>query len=218
MPMRMPFSAVGLIISLIVLAIPSATNAHDVHPLFKNPPRVESRNGRLDVDLVAAPATYTINGHRFEGMVYNGAYIPAVWRVRAGDRLNVTLHNWLAEDTNFHFHGLDVSPLGNGDNVHLHIHPGQTFHYQVRVPQRHVGIFWFHPYLHGAVDKQIIGGLSGAFIVDGSDRVYPVIKHLRERIFLFKHHPIGRADYEELVTVNCMVEPDFPIRPAEAQF
>jgi hypothetical protein len=157
-PMRIPFPAVGLTIAVIVLVIPFPARPHDVHPLFKNPPMVESHNGRLDVDLVAAPATYKIDGHRFEGMLYNGAYILAMWRVRAGDTVNVTLHNRLAEDTNFHFHGLDVSPLGNGDNVYLHIHPSQTFHYQVTIPQRHVGIFWFHPHLHGDVDRQIIGG------------------------------------------------------------
>ena len=216
--MRIPFPAVGLTIAVIVLVIPFATSAHDVHPLLKNPPTVESHNGRLDVDLVAAPATYTIDGHHFDGMLYNGAYIPPMWRVRAGDTVNVTLHNRLVEDTNFHFHGLDVSPLGNGDNVYLHIHPSQTFHYQVTIPQRHVGIFWFHPHLHGDVDRQIIGGLSGAFIVEGSDRVYPLIKHLPERIFLIKHQPIGRADYQELVTVNGMVEPDISIRPGQPQF
>jgi FtsP/CotA-like multicopper oxidase with cupredoxin domain len=35
---------------------------------------------------------------------------------------------------------------------------------------------------------------------------------------LFKHHPIGRTDYQELVTVNGTVAPTLPIRPGEAQF
>jgi suppressor of ftsI len=196
----------------------SATSAPRVHPVFANPPAVTSRDGRLDLDLVAAPATYTLGGRRFTGMLYNGAYIPAVWRVRAGDRIAVALHNRLDQDTNLHFHGLDVSPRGHGDNVFLHVHPGQTFNYRITVPQRHAGPFWFHPHLHGLVDRQIIGGLSGAFIVAGSDRIYPLIGKLPERIFLFKHHPIGRADYQELVTVNGMVEPDIPIRPGEPQF
>jgi hypothetical protein len=65
-----------------------------------------SHDGKLDVDLVAAPATYTIGGHRFEGMLYKGQYMPPVWRLRAGDILTVTLHNQLSEETNLHFHGL----------------------------------------------------------------------------------------------------------------
>lgn len=219
-PKRVRFgrSLIALTVAIFMFATRSSTIAQHVHPVFKNPPMIASRDGRLDVYLTAAPATYTLGGHRFNGMLYNGVYVPPVWRVQAGDKVYLTLHNQLTEDTNFHFHGLDVSPLGNGDNVYLHIHPGQTFNYQVTVPQKHVGLFWFHPHLHGDVDRQIIGGLSGAFVVAGSERVYPLIERLPERVFLFKHHPIGRADYQELVTVNGIVEPDIPIRPGEAQF
>jgi len=135
-----------------------------------------SHNGRLDVELVAAPGTYTIGGHSLQGMLYNGAYVPPVWRVRLGDSLTVTLHNRLVEPTNLHFHGLGVSPLGNGDNVFLHVRPGETFTYQVTIPKRHVGLFWFHPHMHGNVDAQIIGGMSGGIIVEGSERLYPFLE------------------------------------------
>jgi suppressor of ftsI len=186
--------------------------------VFENPSMLSSRDGRLDVELVAAPGTYTIDGHQFQGMLYNDAYVPPVWRVRLGDSLTVTLHNRLSEPTNLHFHGLGVSPLGNGDNVFLHVRPGETFTYQVKIPERHVGLFWFHPHMHGNVDAQIIGGMSGGIIVEGSERLYPFLGNLTERVILFKHHPIGRADYEELVTVNGTVAPTYPIRPGEAQF
>lgn len=125
-------------------------------------------------------------------MLYNDAYVPPVWRLRSGDSLIVTLHNRLSEPTNLHFHGLDVSPLGNGDNVFLHIQPESDFTYHITIPQKHVGLFWFHPHMHGAVDRQIIGGISGGIIVEGSDRLYPFLKNLTERVLLFKHHPIGR--------------------------
>ena len=186
--------------------------------LFANPLMLSSRDGKLHVDLVAAPATYAIGGHRFEGMLYNGQYMPPVWRLRAGDILTVTLQNQLADETNLHFHGLNVSPLNNGDNVFLHIAPKQTFTYQIKIPERHVGLFWYHPHMHGDVDRQIIGGMSGGILVEGSDRLYPFLKGLTERVLLLKHHPIGRADYEELVTVNGTVAPTIPIRPGEAQF
>jgi FtsP/CotA-like multicopper oxidase with cupredoxin domain len=186
--------------------------------VFANPPMLSSRDGRLDVELVAAPGTYMIDGHQFQGMLYNGAYVPPVWRVRLGDSLTVTLHNRLSKSTNLHFHGLGVSPLANGDNVFLHVRPGETFTYQVKIPAKHVGLFWFHPHMHGNVDPQIIGGMSGGIIVEGSERLYPFLGNLTERVILFKHHPIGRADYEELVTVNGTVAPAYPIRPGEAQF
>ena len=185
---------------------------------FTNPVILSSRDGQLHVDLVAADAAYAIDGHQFQGMLYNGQYVPPLWRVRAGDILTVTLHNQLAEETNLHFHGLCVSPLNNGDNVFLHINPGQKFTYQVAIPEKHVGLFWYHPHAHGNVDRQIIGGLSGGIVVEGSERLYPFLKGLTERVLLLKHHPIGRADYEELVTVNGIVAPIISIRPGEAQF
>jgi suppressor of ftsI len=141
-----------------------------------------------------------------------------LWRLHAGDTLTVILHNRLSEQTNLHFHGLDVSPLNNGDNVFLHILPGKTFTYQIKIPEKHVGLFWFHPHLHGEVDRQIIGGMSGGILIDGSERLYPFLKGLTERVLLLKHHPTGRADYQELLTVNGMVAPTIPIRPGEAQF
>ena len=72
--------------------------------------------------------------------------------------------------------------------------------------------------MHGNVDRQIIGGLSGGIVVEGSERLYPFLKGLTEWVILFKHRPIGRADYQELVTVNATVMPKIPIRPGEAQF
>src|SRR4029453_1264404 len=72
--------------------------------------------------------------------------------------------------------------------------------------------------MHGDVDRQIIGGMSGGIIVEGSERLYPFLKGLTERVLLLKHHPIGRADSEKLVTVNGSLAPTIPIRPGEAQF
>jgi len=206
-------TALGLSIVLI-----TSMCSHSQERMFANPSMLYSDDGHLHIDLVAAPATYTIQDHQFQGMLYNGQYLPPVWRLRSGDRLTVTLHNKLAQETNLHFHGLGVSPLKNGDNVFVHIRPGETFNYEIKIPERHVGLFWYHPHLHGDVDQQIIGGMSGGIIVEGSDRLYPFLKQITERVLLLKHHPVGRADYEELVTVNGIVEPTIPIRPGEAQF
>jgi FtsP/CotA-like multicopper oxidase with cupredoxin domain len=96
-------------------------------------------------------------------MLYNGAYIPPVWHVSPGDTLVVTLHNRLPEPTNLHFHGLHVSPRGNGDNVFVHVAPGASFRYELAIPADHdPGLYWFHSHAHGAVSRQILGGLSRA--------------------------------------------------------
>ena len=85
--------------------------SNNVNHSFANPRMLTSRDGKLQVDLFAAPATYTVDGHQFQGMLYNGDYLPPVWRLRSGDILTVILHNQLPEETNLHFHGIDISPL-----------------------------------------------------------------------------------------------------------
>src|SRR5439155_20855268 len=214
--MSTPTHVIGL--GVAVVCTYECTPRSGVGQPFANPVMLSSDDGKVQVVLVAAAATYTIGGNRFEGMLYNGQYIPPVWRLHSGDILTVTLHNQLADETNLHFHGLNVSPLNNGDNVFLHVAPKQTFTYQIKIPERHIGLFWYHPHAHGDVDRQIIGGMSGGILVEGSYRLYPFLKGLTERVLLLKHHPIGRADYEELVTVNGVVTPTIPIRPGEAQF
>jgi suppressor of ftsI len=207
-----------MLFGLLIMSFWTGLPANRLGPAFANPPMLFSRDGELHVELVAAPATYTIGSNQFEGMLYNGQYMPPVWRLRSGDTLTVTLDNRLSQETNLHFHGMGISPSKNGDNVFLHIPAGQTFTYKVRIPEKHVGLFWYHPHLHGDVDRQIIGGMSGGIIVDGSERLYPFLKQLTERVLLLKHHPIGRADYQELITVNGLLSPNIPIRPGEAQF
>jgi blue copper oxidase len=66
--------------------------------VFANPPMLSSRDGRLHVDLTAALGAYTIDGHLFQGRLYNGAYMPPAWRLRSGDSLTVSLHNRLSEE------------------------------------------------------------------------------------------------------------------------
>ena len=184
-----------------------------------DPPVLRSENGLLLVQLSTAPAPIIIGDHRFDGMLYNGAYIPELWRIRGGDKLVVTLKNQLPEITNLHFHGMKVSPQGASDNVFVHIQPGESFTYRVDIPVEHPpGLFWYHSHAHGLSSQQIIGGLSGALIVEGSERFYPLLKGLRERVLLLKHHPDPRADWEELVTLNGMVAPLIWIRPGELQY
>lgn len=105
-----------------------------------------SRDGRLHVDLVAAPATYTIDGHQFQGMLYNGEGVTTpVCRVRPGDILTVTLHNQLPEETSLHFHGIDVSPLKNGDNVFVHVAPMKRSRTKSKSPKSILGFSGFIP-------------------------------------------------------------------------
>jgi suppressor of ftsI len=224
---RLKASQMTLLICVLVMVSilnrAALANA-DVAPLASGPPLTAPpdlvrRHGVLHVDLTAAPGEYTIGAERFEGMLYNHAYIPPVWRLKPGDTLTVALHNRLQQPTNLHFHGLHVSPRGHGDNVFLHVEPGESFRYRIRIPRDHdAGQYWFHSHAHGFVSQQIIAGLSGAIIIEGIARRYPMLRGMKERVMLLKHIPHPTADWQELVTLNGQLEPTIPIRPGETQF
>jgi FtsP/CotA-like multicopper oxidase with cupredoxin domain len=98
---------------------------------------------------------------------YNGAcsYPGPTIHIKAGDRLKLTILNNLAPNkegsthvmntmhspnsTNFHTHGLHIDP--NVDNVFLQADPGETLHYDFRIPDNHAsGLMWYHDHIHGS--------------------------------------------------------------------
>jgi suppressor of ftsI len=153
------------------------------------------------------------------GLLYNNSYLPPLLRVRVGDVMNINFKNRLTEDpSNLHFHGMAVSPQGNSDNVFIHVHPGQNFQYKVSIPahrRQGPGMFWYHPHAHGVVSEQILGGMSGGLVVDGSESYFPLLKDLPERFLLIKHfsHPDG-----EIISVNGEVNPAIEMKSGEVQF
>jgi suppressor of ftsI len=187
-------------------------------PLIQ-PAEIRSANGVLDATLTAAPGRVRLGDQAFSGLLYNGAYMPPLLRVRLGDTMRIKFRNALPDDpSNLHYHGMSVSPQGNGDNVFVHVHPGGEFDYEVRIPaagRQGPGLFWYHPHAHGVVDKQILGGMSGALVVDGSERLFPLLKDLPERFLLFKHAELGE---NEIISINGQVNPRLPMRPGEMQF
>jgi suppressor of ftsI len=131
-----------------------------------DPPTLSSRHGELVVHLDTAPGAFWIDGRRVDGILYNGADILPSWRVRPGETLTGTLTVMLTnrpqEMTNLYFHGLNVSPHGNGDDSFVPVQLGTSFTYRVEIPVKlAVGLFWYHSHAHGRASPQIIGGLSG---------------------------------------------------------
>ena len=183
------------------------------------PPGIRSGNGVLNATLTAAPARVPLGEFAFPGLIYNGAYIPPLLRVRLGDTMRISFRNQLPDDpSNLHYHGMSVSPQGNSDNVFVHVHPGTQFDYEVRIPshgRQGPGLFWYHPHAHGFVTKQILGGMSGGLVVEGSDRLYPILSGLPERFFLIKHAELGEGN--EIISINGQLNPLVDIRPGEMQ-
>jgi suppressor of ftsI len=183
------------------------------------PTEIRSRGGLLKTTLVAAPHTVQLGEFSFPGFVYNGSYLPPLLRVRLGDTIRISFRNNLPDEpSNLHYHGLSVSPQGNSDNVFVHVHPGEQFEYEVRIPangRQGPGLFWYHPHAHGVVTKQMLGGMSGGLVVDGAEHLYPSLKGLPERLLFFKEAEINER---EIISINGQINPAVPIRPGELQF
>ena len=134
---------------------------------LKEPQRLVTSGGKLDVTLTAATSTVTIGGRRVTSQVYNGQFPGPTLVVDPGDQMNVLLRNRLPADylaygasaknpppqfpgqpyagytqplgqlTNLHVHGLHVSPNKPQDDVLLSLKSGQNFQYRYQLPSNH---------------------------------------------------------------------------------
>ncbi len=187
-----------------------------------------SVDGLLDTMLTARRGPTTAAGHTFTALTYDGLFPGPTLRVRPGDTLRIALVNELDKPSNLHVHGMHVSPRDNGDNVFLHIMPGETFNFEHQIPLDHpAGLYWYHPHLHGDTDEQVAGGLVGAIVVEGEIDDLPGIAGVPERLLVLQSTEFGpegqlltpdQQQTDQLVTlVNGALNPALTIRPGETQ-
>ena len=210
-------TSAGLVASGAGLLVPRARAAQGAE--LTQPMEIRSKGGVLDATLTAAPGQVHLGTDTLPGYLYNNTYMPPLLRVRLGDVMRIGFTNNLPEDpSNLHFHGMAVSPLANSDNVFIHVHPGQSFAYEVRIPaneRQFPGLYWYHPHVHGVVAQQILGGLSGGLVVDGFESYFPLLKDMPERFLFIKHLETGD---DELISINGQIDPVLSIKPGEVQF
>jgi len=99
--------------------------------------------------------------------------------------------------TNLHFHGLTVPPTCNQDDVlRTYIQPGDPpFEYRFRIPEGEPpGLYWYHPHVHGFTKAQVLGGASGALIVEGIERATPELAGLPERVLIVRDQDLANPD------------------------
>jgi FtsP/CotA-like multicopper oxidase with cupredoxin domain len=102
--------------------------------------------------------------------------------------------------TNFHFHGLAIPPVCHEDEtIKTLIEPGDLpFEYRVHIPKTQTpGLFWYHPHVHGFTEDQMLGGASGAIIVEGMERVVPRVAGLHERVLIVRDERMPDASAAE---------------------
>jgi FtsP/CotA-like multicopper oxidase with cupredoxin domain len=91
--------------------------------------------------------------------------------------------------TNLHFHGLTVPAVCHQDDVlKTSIRPGDApFQYKFRIPENEPpGLYWYHPHIHGFSKLQVLGGASGAMIIEGIERANKEVAGLPERVLIIR--------------------------------
>jgi suppressor of ftsI len=222
-------------VSVVTAAVPRVKTSFPTQQgkPFKAPRTLKSHNGVLRARFVANESIVRVGSRRVLGRVYNDSFPGPTLRLSPGDTLRLTLANKLRFPTNMHFHGMHVSPSGKSDNVLRTVAPGTTARYVVRVPlDATPGTYWYHPHWHNApvgnVEPQVMGGLSGALIVDGlRERLPEPLRNVVERTLVLKDVQLTKtdsivsrninSDAPTTRTVNGQVNPVIRIGPGETQ-
>ena len=117
--------------------------------------------------------------------------------------------------TNLHFHGMTLPSVCHQDEVlKTSIQPGDPrFEYRFRVPANEPpGLYWYHPHIHGFSSAQVLGGASGAIVVEGLERANAATAGLPERVFVIRDqdllHPDAPPSPSEPVVPKMMIDRD----------
>ncbi|BAZ33445.1 multicopper oxidase, types 2 and 3 [Cylindrospermum sp. NIES-4074] len=174
---------------------------------FKNPPEIKSNEeGVLETSLEVKYGYNSIAGCPVYLRSYNGQLVGPTLRVKPENTINIKLINNLPvnprnkplEDdniphdfntTNFHTHGLHVSPKEFSDNVLVSIIPNSNpYPISIKLPKGHPGgTHWYHPHKHGSTAIQVSSGMEGAILVEDQLDQDLQDHHVKaEKIFVFQ--------------------------------
>ncbi|HUO24559.1 MAG TPA: multicopper oxidase domain-containing protein [Candidatus Aquilonibacter sp.] len=176
------------------------------------PKDLRSTNGVLRVELFYRRSVDANGLTRYCYIDKDRSESPTL-RAKPGDRLVLTLRNDLppadagadhvmagrssscaggpmtSSTTNLHFHGLTIPPVCHQDDVlKTMIQPeSPPFEYSFRIPaDEPPGLYWYHPHVHGFNKVQVLGGASGALIVEGIEMVNSAVSGLPERVIIIR--------------------------------
>ncbi len=129
------------------------------------------------------------------GTSYPAGFPGTMLQINSGDTLKLRLLNDLAGNndpsdpvfqTNFHYHGSHTPDLSQGDNVYVHIKPGETVDVTIPIStyENSVGANWYHPHVHEQTKKQVEGGLAGMIMVGNPLEPWPQYKDTLKQVNL----------------------------------
>jgi len=177
--------------------------------VIHQPAALFSQNGVLSVQFSYQTTTDSAGRNLFCFMTPAGLENPTL-HVKPGDHLIITVTNntpagafdmtinapncgpggmnMTLSSLNIHYHGTNTSPTCHSDEViKTLINSGQTFQYNVAFPANEPpGLYWYHPHVHGIAEHALLGGASGAIVVDGIEDIQPAVAGLRHRILMIR--------------------------------
>jgi FtsP/CotA-like multicopper oxidase with cupredoxin domain len=183
------------------------------------PEELSSRHGTLKLELSVRNHTEPDGSKRYCYVTPSGTQAPTL-RLHPGDELILRLKNELSDSqsaaapeaiaanpcssgamnatvTNLHFHGLTVPAVCHQDDVlKTSIAPGSPpFEYRFRIPaDEPPGLYWYHPHIHGFSKLQVLGGASGALIIEGIESAVPEVAGLPERVMVIRDQDLINPD------------------------
>jgi len=139
--------------------------------------------------------------------------------------------------TNLHFHGMIIPPVCHQDDtLGTLLQPSSPpFEYRIQIPKNQPpGLYWYHPHIHGFSEDQILGGASGALIVEGIEQAKPQVAGLPERVLIIRDHKMPDLSPTQKLDANTPTKdlsinftpvpyPKYPpavikMKPSERQF
>lgn len=194
------------------------------------PEELVSENGVLTASLTVGRRDVEISGSPVIGaMTFNDSFLSPTFVVKPGDTIELDLTNELDQETNLHYHGFHVTPGGESDNIFRHVMPGETAHYQLKIPANHEqGLFWYHSHAHGISESQVAAGLSGLIRIGDVATMLPYQDtDLEQRDFAIRDLqmkdnvvPASNSDMgqgTQVRLVNGQLQPTVDMQPGETQ-
>lgn len=115
---------------------------------------------------------------------------------------------------NVHFHGTLVSPQCTKDNViDTVINSGDTFQYTINIPDNEPpGMYWYHPHIHGIAEAALLGGGSGALVVDGIQSFVASLAGMPQRVLLLRdQNTVGAVNPPGTVDTHGITVPTWDV-------
>jgi FtsP/CotA-like multicopper oxidase with cupredoxin domain len=179
------------------------------------PKNLFSAGGKLEVDFTYQTRLDQFGNTLYCFTTSEGVESPTL-HVHAGDRLIIRLKNelppsgmpaampgmavtgWHSGDcsskpmdnssVNIHYHGTNAPPVCHQDEVITTlVNSGDSYEYDVHFPSDEPpGLYWYHPHIHGISEAAVLGGASGAIVVDGIENVNPLVAGLPARTLIIR--------------------------------